>query len=238
MKEKQKAVEEFITRVSKVFGEGSVIKGDAPALKIERVSSGSVKLDEILGGGYPVGKVVEIFGPESSGKTTLALHVMAEVQKKGGNCLFIDAEYALSSEYAKGLGVNLNSLCISQPNHGQQVFDVIYEAIRSNAFDLIVVDSVPAIVPQEEISGNFTDTNSPLALRARLLSKGLAGMVSIASQSKTIVLFINQLRDKVGGFGYGPTSVTTGGKSLPYYSSIRIEIKKIKTLKDGDNIYG
>lgn len=231
--QKNKALTMAIEKIEKDFGKGSIMKlGDRPSVATDSIPTGALSLDVALGvGGIPRGRVVEIYGPESSGKTTLAQHVVAECQKKGGIAAFIDAEHALDPEYAKNLGVNIDELLISQPDTGEQALEITEELVRSAAVDIIVVDSVAALVPKEEIEGDMEDKQ--MGLQARLMSKALRKLTSIVSKTNTTVIFINQLRQKIGVF-YGSPETTTGGTALKYYSSVRLDIRKIETIKKDD----
>ncbi|MGL5232284.1 MAG: recombinase RecA, partial [Fusobacteriaceae bacterium] len=220
------------------FGEGSIMKlGENLNMKVEVIPSGSINLDLALGiGGVPRGRVVEVYGAESSGKTTIALHIIAEAQKIGGVAAFIDAEHALDPIYAKALGVDVDELLISQPDYGEQALDIADVLVRSGAIDVIVVDSVAALVPKVEIDGEMSDQQ--MGLQARLMSKALRKLTANLNKSKTTMIFINQIRDKIGGFGFGPQTTTTGGKALKFYSSVRMEVKRIGSVKQGDDIIG
>lgn len=227
---KEKALETAISQIEKKYGKGSVMRlGSNSALNIEAISTGSIGLDVATGiGGLPRGRIVEIYGPESSGKTTLALHVVAEAQKMGGEAAFVDAEHALDPVYAANLGVDVDSLLVSQPDSGEQALDITEYLARSGAIDVIVVDSVAALVPKAEIEGEMGDSH--VGLHARLMSQALRKLTGAISRSNTLVIFINQLREKVGVM-YGNPEVTTGGRALKFYSSIRIDVRKIEMLK-------
>jgi recombination protein RecA len=232
--EKLKALEAARLQIEKQFGQGSIMKlGSHDSAKgIEAIPSGSILLDEALGvGGYPRGRVVEIYGPESSGKTTLALHAIAEAQKKGGIAAFIDAEHALDPIYAKNLGVNTDELWVSQPDNGEQALDIAESLIRSGAVDIIVIDSVAALTPQAEIEGDMGDAH--VGLQARLMSQALRKLTGTLSKSKTILVFINQIRMKIGVM-FGNPETTTGGNALKFYSSVRLEVRKIETIEKGE----
>ncbi|MBI2400996.1 MAG: recombinase RecA [Deltaproteobacteria bacterium] len=235
---KSKAIELAITQIEKQFGKGSIMKlgvGAAPA-EISAISSGSTALDIALGiGGVPRGRVVEIFGPESSGKTTLTLHIAAETQKTGGTVAFIDAEHALDLGYARKLGVNTDDLLLSQPDTGEQALEITDVLIRSGAVDLIVIDSVAALVPRAELEGEMGDSH--MGLQARLMSQALRKLTSTISKSNTCVIFINQIRHKIGVM-FGSPETTTGGNALKFYASIRLDIRKIGQIKQGDSIIG
>jgi recombination protein RecA len=234
MEEKLKALEAARMQIEKQFGQGSIMKlgSHDAAMGIDVIPSGSILLDEALGvGGYPRGRVIEIYGPESSGKTTLALHAIAEAQKKGGIAAFIDAEHALDPVYAKNLGVNTDDLWVSQPDSGEQALDITESLIRSGAVDIIVIDSVAALTPQAEIEGDMGDAH--MGLQARLMSQALRKLTGTLSKSKTILLFINQIRMKIGVM-FGNPETTTGGNALKFYASIRLEVRKIETIEKGD----
>lgn len=236
--DRQKALENAMKQITKEFGAGSIMRlgemGDK--LDIEVIPTGSLALDIAVGvGGYPRGRVIEIYGPESSGKTTLALHAIAEAQKMGGVTAFIDAEHALDPVYAHHLGVDTKELLISQPDSGEQALSIAESLVRSGAVDMIVIDSVAALVPKQEIEGDISDAS--VGLQARLMSKALRKLTGIISKSKTIVIFINQLREKVGVM-FGNPETTTGGRALKFYSSIRIEIRKLEVIKNGSDIIG
>ena len=231
--EREKALKLAIEKIEKDFGKGSIMKlGDKPSVSVESIPTGSLDLDIALGiGGIPRGRIIEIYGPESSGKTTLAQHIVAECQKKGGIAAFIDAEHALDPVYAKNLGVNINELLLSQPDTGEQALDITEELVRSGAVDIIVVDSVAALVPKAEIDGSMEDQQ--MGLQARLMSKALRKLTGIIGKTNTTVIFINQLRMKIG-FVLGNPETTTGGNALKYYSSVRMEIRRTETIK-GEN---
>lgn len=237
-KDRDKAVELAIKQIKKDFGEGSIMKlGENTHMNIEVIPTGSLNLDLALGlGGVPRGRVVEVYGAESSGKTTIALHIIAEAQKMGGTAAFIDAEHALDPVYAKNLGVNIDELLISQPDNGEQALEIADVLVRSNAIDVIVVDSVAALVPKAEIEGEMSDQQ--MGLQARLMSKALRKLTGNLSKSKTMMLFINQIRDKIGGFGFGPQTTTTGGRALKFYASVRMEVKRVGSVKQGDDVVG
>jgi len=223
-------------QINKQFGDGAIRRlGDSKAVDIELVSSGSLSLDLALGGGYPKGRIIEIFGPESSGKTTLALHAIAEIQKKGGTAAFIDAEHALDPAYARKLGVDTDNLLISQPDNGEQALEITETLVRSNAVDIVVVDSVAALVPQAEIDGDMGDSH--MGLQARLMSQALRKLTGIISKSKATVIFINQIRMKIGVM-FGNPETTTGGNALKFYASVRIDIRRTGQIKSGEDIIG
>ena len=234
--ERSKALKLAIEKIEKDFGKGAIMKlGDKPAVSVETIPTGALALDVALGvGGIPRGRIIEIYGPESSGKTTLAQHIVAECQKKGGIAAFVDAEHALDPEYARNLGVNVDELLISQPDTGEQALDIPEELVRSGAVDVIVVDSVAALVPKAEIEGSMEDQQ--MGLQARLMSKALRKLTGIIGKTNTTVIFINQLRQKIGVM-YGNPETTTGGNALKYYASVRLEIKRVEGLKgDGEEI--
>ncbi len=234
---KWKAVESALDQIKEKFGDGSIMKlSDTKALNVETVPTGSISLDLALGvGGIPKGRIIEIYGPESSGKTTLTLHMIAEAQKKGGLAAFIDAEHALDPEYAKRIGVNLEDLLISQPDNGEQALDICETLVRSNGLDLIVIDSVAALTPRNEIEGEMGDSH--MGLHARLMSQALRKLTAIISKSQTTVIFINQIRMKIGVM-FGNPETTTGGNALKFYASVRIEVRRSAQIKSGDKIIG
>ncbi len=236
--EKQKALDAALAQIEKQFGKGSVMKlGDKGAnMQIETTPTGCLSLDLALGlGGIPKGRIIEVYGPESSGKTTVALHMVAEVQKRGGIAGFIDAEHALDPVYAKNIGVDVDNLYISQPDNGEQALEIAETMVRSGAVDIIIVDSVAALVPKAEIEGDMGDAH--VGLQARLMSQALRKLTAVISKSKCTVIFINQLREKVGVM-FGNPEVTTGGRALKFYSSIRMDVRRIETLKQGGEIVG
>jgi len=235
--EKWRAVETALTQIERQFGKGSIMRlGERPEVAIAVIPTGSLAVDAALGvGGIPRGRVVEIFGPESSGKTTLSLQVIAQAQKAGGLAAFIDAEHALDSEYAKKLGVDTDNLLVSQPDNGEQALEIAEMLIRSGAIDVIVVDSVAALVPKAEIEGEMGEAQ--MGLQARLMSQALRKLTAIVSKSGTSLIFINQIREKIGVL-FGNPETTTGGRALKFYSSIRIDIRRIASLKDGDTVVG
>ncbi|MCK9452010.1 MAG: recombinase RecA [Bacteroidales bacterium] len=235
--EKLKALEATMGNIEKNYGKGSIMKlGDSAVESIESISTGSIGLDFALGiGGLPKGRVVEIYGPESSGKTTLALHVIAEAQKAGGIAAFIDAEHAFDRFYAQKLGVDIENLLISQPDHGEQALEITENLIRSGAIDVIVVDSVAALTPKSEIEGEMGD--SKMGLQARLMSQALRKLTGTISKTGAICIFINQLRDKIG-IVFGNPETTTGGNALKFYSSVRLDIRRVSQIKDGENATG
>ncbi len=235
--DREKALEVAISQIEKQFGKGSIMKmGESPQLTIEAISTGAMALDLALGvGGVPKGRVVEIFGPESSGKSTLALHVVAEAQRQGGNCAYIDAEHALDPIYAQAIGVDIDELLISQPDTGEQGLEIADMLIRSGSLDVIVIDSVAALTPRAEIEGDMGDSH--VGLQARLMSQALRKITGTLSRSNTIAIFINQLREKIGVM-YGSPEVTTGGRALKFYASVRLDIRKIEAIKEGTEIVG
>lgn len=237
MVDKQKAIETAISQIEKQFGKGSIMKlGSTATLNVEAISTGSISLDMALGiGGVPRGRIVEIYGPESSGKTTVALHIVAQAQKAGGEAAFIDVEHALDPVYAKALGVDIDSLLVSQPDTGEQALEIAEALVRSGAIDVIVLDSVAAMVPKAEIEGEMGDTH--VGLQARLMSQALRKLTGIVSKSNTVAVFINQLREKVGVV-YGNPEVTPGGRALKFYSSVRMEVRRIEQLKSGTEMIG
>ena len=234
---KQKALKTAIAQLEKDYGEGTVMKlGDNSRLAVQAVSTGSIALDTALGiGGVPKGRIIEIFGPESSGKTTVALHIIAEVQKNGGEAAFIDAEHALDPVYAKALGVDINNLLVSQPDCGEDALDITESLVRSGAVDIVVVDSVAALVPRQEIEGDMGQ--AMVGVQARLMSQAMRKLSAVISKSESIVIFINQLREKVGTM-YGNPETTPGGRALKFYASVRIDVRKTDQLKNGNDIYG
>jgi recombination protein RecA len=235
--DKLKALKLTIDKLDKTFGKGSVMKlGDNPVEPIETISSGSIGLDLALGvGGYPRGRIVEIYGPESSGKTTLAIHAIAEAQKAGGIAAFIDAEHAFDINYAKKLGVDIENLLVSQPDHGEQALEIADALIRSGAVDVIVIDSVAALTPRSEIEGEMGD--SQMGLQARLMSQALRKLTANISKTNCLCIFINQLREKIGVM-FGNPETTTGGNALKFYSSVRVDIRRVSQIKEGENYLG
>jgi recombination protein RecA len=234
---KLKILEDTISNIEKSYGKGSIMKlGDGVVIPVEAISTGSLSLDWALGvGGVPRGRIIEIYGPESSGKTTLCLHIIAEAQKVGGLAAFIDAEHALDVNYAKRLGVDTNNLLISQPDYGEQALDIVDTLIRSNAIDIIVIDSVAALVPRAEIEGDMGDAH--MAVQARLMSQALRKVTGAISRSKTCVIFTNQLRSKIG-IMFGNPETTTGGNALKFYASVRLDIRRIAAIKEGNDVIG
>ena len=236
-KDKQRAIDMALGQIERQFGKGSIMKlGDRTSLRVPVISSGSIGADAAMGiGGYPRGRVVEIFGPESSGKTTLALHAIAEAQKKGGTAAFIDAEHAMDAEYSRKLGVDIDALLVSQPDSGEQALEIGEMLVRSGAVDILVVDSVAALVPQAELEGEMGD--SFVGLHARLMSKAMRKLTAIVSKSNTCLIFINQIREKIGVM-FGNPETTTGGRALKFYSSVRVDIRRIGAIKEGEHIIG
>ena len=235
--DKLKALDAAISQIEKQYGKGSVMKlGEGANIQVETVPTGSISLDIALGqGGFPKGRIIEIYGPESSGKTTLALHAVAEVQKAGGIAGFIDAEHALDPKYAKAIGVNIDDLYISQPDNGEQALEITETMVRSGAMDIIVVDSVAALVPKAEIDGDMGDSH--VGLHARLMSQAMRKLTGIVAKTNCVVIFINQLREKVGVM-FGNPETTTGGRALKFYASVRIDVRRIEALKQGGEVIG
>lgn len=235
--EKKRALEMVFNQIEKQFGKGAVMKlGEAAHMNIDTISTGALGLDIALGvGGLPRGRIIEIYGPESSGKTTVALHAIAEAQKAGGEAAFIDAEHALDPVYAKALGVNIENLIVSQPDTGEQALEIAEALVRSGAIDVIVIDSVAALVPKAEIDGEMGDSH--VGLQARLMSQALRKLSGVISKSRTVAIFINQLREKVG-IMFGNPEVTPGGRALKFYASVRLEVRRVETLKDGADAVG
>jgi recombination protein RecA len=233
---KLKALGLAMDQITKQFGDGSIMKlGEAKKADVELLPSGALSLDIALGGGYPKGRILEIYGPESSGKTTLTLHAIAEIQKQGGTAAFIDAEHALDPAYARKLGVDTDNLLVSQPDNGEQALEIVETLVRSNAVDLIVVDSVAALVPQAEIDGDMGDSH--MGLQARLMSQALRKLTGIINKSKATVIFINQIRMKIGVM-FGNPETTTGGNALKFYASVRLDIRRTGQIKEGEEIIG
>ena len=237
VQEKEKTLDLAISQIKKQFGQGSIMRmGEESIVKIECISTGSISLNAALGiGGIPRGRITEIYGPESSGKTTLTLHIIAEAQKTGGFAAFIDAEHAMDPEYAKKLGVDTNNLLVSQPDTGEQALDITETLVRSGALDVIVIDSVAALVPKAELDGDMGDIH--VGLQARLMSQALRKLTGTVSKSKTSVIFINQIRYKIGVM-FGSPETTTGGNALKFYASIRLDIRRIGQIKEGDQVVG
>lgn len=236
-KNKDKALEQVLADIEKQFGAGAIMKlGDNEHMNVDVTSSGSIAIDVALGvGGYPKGRIIEIYGPESSGKTTFALHAIAEAQKLGGRAAFIDAEHSLDPQYASKLGVNINELLLSQPDNGEQALEICEALVRSGAISIVVIDSVAALVPQAEIEGEMGDSH--VGLQARLMSQALRKLAAVINKTNTIAIFINQLREKVGVM-FGNPETTPGGRALKFYSSIRLDIRRMEQIKDGTNITG
>ena len=236
--DKKKALDLALKQIDKVFGKGSIVRlGDVEIEPIDAVSTGSLGLDLALGvGGIPKGRIIEIYGPESSGKTTLTLHIIAECQKAGGTCAFVDAEHALDVKYASNLGVDTDNLYVSQPDFGEQALEIVENLARSGAIDLIVVDSVAALTPKSEIEGDMGDQH--VGLQARLMSQALRKLAGVVHKMNTTVIFINQIRMKIGAMGYGTPETTTGGNALKFYASVRLDVRKIDTLKQNDEPIG
>jgi len=236
-REKKEALDAAMLQIEKNFGKGSVMKlGEKSHMQVEALPTGALSLDYALGiGGLPKGRIIEIYGPESSGKTTVALHVIAEAQKRGGEVAFVDAEHALDPSYAKKLGVNVEELIVSQPDTGEQALEIAEMLVRSNAIDVIVIDSVAALVPKSEIEGEMGDSH--VGLHARLMSQALRKLAGVISRTNTVAIFINQLREKVGVI-YGNPEVTTGGRALKFYSTVRLEVRKQELIKQGTDVIG
>ena len=235
--DKVKALETAMSQIEKQFGKGAIMRlGENAAMNVDHIKTGSIALDRALGiGGVPRGRIVEIYGPESSGKTTVALHIVAESQKKGGTAAFIDVEHALDPVYAANLGVDIDSLLVSQPDTGEQALEITEALVRSGAIDVVIIDSVAALVPKAEIEGEMGDNH--VGLHARLMSQSLRKLAGAISKSNCVAVFINQLRDKIGVF-YGSSETTTGGRALKFYASVRIDIRKVETLKAGGEMIG
>jgi len=233
---KSQALQLAVDQIEKQFGKGSIMRlGEAHTVNVETIPTGSISLDLALGGGIPKGRIIEIYGPESSGKTTVCLHAVAEVQKAGGTAAYVDAEHALDPAYAKRLGVDTDKLLISQPDSGEQALEVVETLVRSNAVDIIVVDSVAALVPQAEIEGDMGDAH--MGLQARLMSQALRKLTGVINRSKTTVIFVNQLRMKIGVM-FGNPETTTGGNALKFYASVRMDIRRLSQIKQGDTVIG
>ena len=235
---RRQALETTLAGIDKAYGKGAIINMAArPTEQVDKIPTGSITLDNALGiGGYPRGRIIEIFGPESSGKTTLAIHAIAEVQKAGGMAAIIDAEHAIDPTYAEALGVNMEDLYISQPDNGEQALDIAERLIRSGTMDLVIIDSVAALVPKSEIEGDMGEAK--VGLQARLMSQALRKITGAISKSNTACIFINQLREKIGGNMYGPSETTTGGNALKFYASVRLDIRRRSQIKDGDEVLG
>jgi recombination protein RecA len=237
VKSKSEALEQALAQIEKQFGKGSIMRlGDTERQPIEAIPTGCLTLDLALGiGGIPRGRIIEIYGPESSGKTTVALHIAAEVQKNGGSAAFIDAEHALDPQYAEALGVDVENLYVSQPDNGEQALEIVEALVKSGAMDVIVIDSVAALTPQAEIDGLMGDSH--VGLQARLMSQALRKLTAVAGKNRATIIFINQLRDKVG-IVYGSPETTTGGKALKFYASVRIDVRRTQAIKDGNEFVG
>ena len=238
LKERTKAIDFAVSQIEKQFGKGSIMRlgQKGSVAPIDAISTGSISIDYALGiGGFPRGRVIEIYGPESSGKTTLALQVIAEAQKTGGMAAFVDAEHALDAQYAQKLGVDLENLLVSQPDNGEQALEIVEVLVRSNSVDVVVVDSVAALVPKAEIEGEMGEAQ--MGLQARLMSQALRKLTGVVSKSKTTLIFINQLREKIGVM-FGNPETTTGGRALKFYASVRVDIRRIAAIKDGDQVIG
>lgn len=234
--QKSQALKLAMQQIEKQFGSGSIMQlGEGHSVNVETFPSGALSLDIALGGGYPKGRIIEIYGPESSGKTTLTLHAISEIQKKGGTAAFIDAEHALDPDYAKKLGVNVEQLLVSQPDTGEQALEIAETLVRSNAVDLVVIDSVAALVPRAEIEGDMGDAH--MGLQARLMSQALRKLTGIISKTKCTVIFINQIRMKIGVM-FGNPETTTGGNALKFYSSVRLDIRRVSQIKQGEEVIG
>ena len=235
--QKKRAIELALTQIERQFGKGSIMKlGDHAVLKVPVISTGSLSIDAALGiGGFPRGRVIEVYGPESSGKTTIALHAIAEAQKQGGTAAFIDAEHAMDAKYAGNLGVNIDELLVSQPDSGEQALEIVEMLVRSGAIDLIVIDSVAALVPRAELEGEMGDPH--MGLQARLMSQALRKLAGCVSKSQTCFIFINQIREKIGVM-FGNPETTTGGRALKFYASIRLEVRRVASIKEGDQNVG
>ena len=231
---KKKALEVAFSQIDKQYGNGAVmLLGQAPNIRIEAISTGSILIDQATGiGGFPRGRIIEIFGPEASGKTTLALHVIAEAQQQGGICAFIDAEHALDASYASNIGIDIDSLIISQPDYGEQALDITEMLVRSGAVDIIVIDSVAALVPKAELEGDMGDSH--MGLQARLMSQALRKLTPVVHKSKTVLVFINQIRHNIGGLPFAPKETTTGGRALKFYASLRIDVRRVASLKKNE----
>ncbi|MCZ6769174.1 MAG: recombinase RecA [Acidobacteria bacterium] len=235
--QKKRAIEMALTQIERQFGKGSIMKlGDHAVLKVPVISTGSLSIDAALGiGGFPRGRVIEVYGPESSGKTTIALHAIAEAQKQGGTAAFIDAEHAMDAKYAGNLGVNIDELLVSQPDSGEQALEIVEMLVRSGAIDILVIDSVAALVPRAELEGEMGDPH--MGLQARLMSQALRKLAGCVSKSQTCLIFINQIREKIGVM-FGNPETTTGGRALKFYASIRLEVRRVASIKEGDQNVG
>ncbi|NQY75050.1 MAG: recombinase RecA [Candidatus Margulisbacteria bacterium] len=235
--QKGKALDIAISQITKSYGKGTIMKlGEVPMITVGAIPTGALSLDLAIGvGGYPRGRIIEVFGPESSGKTTLTLHAIAEAQKKGGVCAFIDVEHALDSDYAAKIGVKVDDLLVSQPDYGEQALEIVETLVRANAIDLVVIDSVAALVPKSEIEGEMGDSH--MGLQARLMSQALRKLTGIVSKSNTVVIFVNQIREKIGVM-FGNPETTPGGRALKFYSSVRIDVRRTGSIKSGVDIIG
>lgn len=235
---KQKMLEVTFSQIDKQYGSGAVMRlGESKNTHIESISTGSILLDRAIGiGGLPVGRIIEIYGPEASGKTTLAMHVIAQAQARGGICAFIDVEHALDATYATNLKINIDELIVSQPDYGEQALDIVESLVRSGAIDVLVVDSVAALVPKAEIDGDMGDSH--MGLQARLMSQALRKLTPVVHKSKTVLIFINQIRQNIGAMAFAPKETTTGGNALKFYSSVRLDVRRIASLKKGDVAFG
>ncbi len=235
---KKKALEATFSQIDKQYGNGAVmLLGQTPHIRVEGISTGSILIDQAIGvGGFPLGRIVEIYGPESSGKSTLALHAIAQAQGRGGICAFIDAEHALDPAYAANIGVDIDNLIISQPDYGEQALDIVEMLVRSGAVDIIVIDSVAALVPKAELEGDMGDSH--MGLQARLMSQALRKLTPVVHKSKTVLIFINQIRQNIGAMPFAPKETTTGGKALKFYASLRLDIRKIASLKKNETHIG
>ena len=238
LESKKKALEVTFSQIDKEYGKGSVmLLGQNPNIKVDTISTGSILIDHATGiGGLPLGRIVEIYGPEASGKTTLALHAIAQAQKRGGICAFIDAEHALDSKYTANLGININDLIISQPDYGEQALDIAEMLIRSGAVDIIVIDSVAALVPKAELEGDMGDVH--MGLQARLMSQALRKLTPIVHKSKTVLIFINQIRHNLNSMPFANKETTTGGNALKFYASLRLDVRRVASLKKNDRHFG
>ena len=236
--EEKNDLEKFLESMQEKFGEGAIMKlGDVKKVNVDIVSTGSFSLDLALGvGGFPRGRIIEVFGPESAGKSTLALHAVAEAQKSGGKAAFIDAEHALDPEYAKRIGVKINDLIISQPDSGEEALNILESLVRSQMIDVVVIDSVAALTPKAEIEGEMGAQF--IGLQARMMSQALRKLTAISAKSNTLIIFINQLRDKIGMMGYGEPTTTPGGRALKFYASVRVDIRRIAQIKKGEEVVG
>lgn len=235
---KKKALEVTFSQIDKQYGNGAVmLLGQTGNQVLEAISTGSILIDQAIGvGGFPLGRIVEIYGPEASGKTTLAMHAIAQAQKRGGICAFIDAEHALDANYASNIGININDLIISQPDYGEQALDIAEMLVRSGAIDIIVIDSVAALVPKAELEGDMGDVH--MGLQARLMSQALRKLTPVVHKSKTVLIFINQVRQNIGGMPFSPKETTTGGKALKFYASLRLDVRRVASLKKNDVNFG